>query len=807
MPTPSYILDKFLEIQWIYYPFNLKGFLDTCRVSHLFSSSPTEYTVPLSLKSTLLTLSLVLLAGCATGPLPKDTVSSGNYPKSERKIPVSNEDSGPISLKPHDKETPPANFRAEIERGTGTFINEDAAKNPLAPPAAEGQITFNFDNQPIQAVVQAILGELLKENYTIAPGVAGNVTFSTSKPIKPDQALSVLEMLLSWTKNALVYKDGRYLITTIGEAIPGNLTPRIAEPKLAKGYEIRVFPLHFISPVEMTKLLKPYARPEAVVSADTSRSMMILAGNASELENYQRVIDMFDVDWLKGMSVGVYTLQYVEVEKILPELEKVFGPSSETPMAGMFRFLPLARLNAVVVITPNQDYLEQAEKWLHRLDVGGGAEAGTQLYVYDVKNVKAEDLAGKLNEIFTGAKAAPKKTGGNVAPGLTPVEVVGTSNKSKKAQPQPAATPTPQPASSLGSQETEIRITHIEENNQLLVLSTASEWEIIQSAVKRLDIPPLQVQIQTRILEVTLSGDLSYGVQWYLTGTIGTAENSAQRSGQYTPPFTGNPYDRHKLSLGATGNVGRDKPNGFFYSFLNKNFEVAINALETSGNTKLLSAPSLIVLNNKEATIDVGTNIPITQTYIPSNQNITTPAITGNTTNTNSVGATPYANVQYLSTGTKLTVTPRVNPGGLVFLEIGQEVSVAGDAKGSVNPPVDKRSLDTSIAVQSGETVLLGGLIRTDDIISKSGLPVLSRIPVLGRLFGTTTNNTKRTELLVLITPTVIFNSQDAREITEEYQQQFQSLKPLRQTKQAPEPTPPESPLHPTGESTPAPKQ
>jgi len=747
----------------------------------------------LRLKPLFTTFIFVSLAGCAAGPSVKNTESIQSSPRSERKSSASSKDMGPIAIKSKE-ETPPKNFKAEIEKGTGKFINEEAAKAPLLPPAAEGEITFNFDNQPIQAVVQAILGELLKQNYTIAPGVAGNVTFSTSKPIKPDQAMSVLEMLLSWTKNALVYKDGRYLITTIGEAIPGNLTPRIAEPKLAKGYEIRVFPLHFISPAEMAKLLKPYARPEAIVSADTARSMMILAGNASELENYQRVIDMFDVDWLKGMSVGVYTLQYVEVEKILPELDKIFGASGESPMSGMFRFLPLARLNALVVITPNQDYLQQAETWLHRLDVGGTGEgASQQLYVYEVKNLKAEDLASKLGEIFTGAKAAPKKTSGNVAPGLTPVEVTGVSGNRNRRSTQPnapaaasAPAPAAQSSSSSGNQETDIRISFMEENNQLLVLSTASEWEIMQSAIKRLDIPPLQVQIQTRILEVSLVGELSYGVQWYLAGLVGSREGSAQKLGNYDPDFGGNIYDRHRAALGAPkeGGPGPVYNEGIFYSFLNKNLEVAVQALETSGNTKLLSAPSLVVLNNKEANIDVGTSIPITQTYIPTNQNITTNQ-TGGTATNNNVSAPTYANVQYLPTGTKLSVTPRVNPGGLVFLEVDQEVSVKGATPtGSVNPQVDKRSVKTEIAVQSGETVLLGGLIRGDETHSKAGLPGLSRIPVLGQLFGSTKKTNNRTELIVLITPTVIYNSEDARDITEEYQRQFQSLRPLEKSAQ-----------------------
>ncbi len=745
--------------------------------------------MPLNLRNFSVALLIGIVAGCASTPVTKSDITpavaiSAEQQQIPKESAAARDPSQPLSLIHRDKDGEHPAVKAEIEPGTGAFINEQAANKDLPEPAAEGQITFNFDNQPIQAVVQAILGELLKENYTIAPGVTGNVTFSTSKPIRPDQALSILELLLSWTHNALVYKDGRYLITTVAEAIPGNLTPRVAPPKIPRGYEVRVFPLHFISPVEMAKLLKPYARAEAVVSIDTSRSMLILAGNAAELENYQRTIEIFDVDWLKGMSVGVYTLEHIEVAKLMPEMEKLFGATGESPMAGMFRFIPLDRMNAIAVITPNKDYLDQAEKWLHRLDTGT-SENTTQLYVYDVKNVKAADLSDKLNEIFTGAKAAPRRSGGNVAPGLNPVEVRSTTDVSKKPQP-PKAAPT-QPATpstpvTPGTENTDIRITSIEENNQILVLATSSEWDTILSAVKRLDTPPLQVQIETRILEVTLSGALSFGVQWYLNGLINSSHS----------PSVGydRPYERHRTALGI-GAPAQSSSSAFFYSFLNHDYEMAINALESNGNSKLLSAPSLVVLNNRQAKINVGQKIPIVQNYISNNVlPVTTTTSSGSTTTTpttSGVGLT--GSVQYLDTGTILTATPRVNPGGLVFLDVSQEVSVAAPTTSvSGNPPVNNRTIDTTIAVQSGETVLLGGLIREDDSSSNDGIPGLNHVPILGRLFGNKNDKKSRTELIVLITPTVITSSDDAREVTEEYQRRFQSLKPLQNSKQAAKP-------------------
>ncbi|MBU6199513.1 MAG: type II secretion system protein GspD, partial [Xanthomonadaceae bacterium] len=198
-------------------------------------------------------------------------------------------DEAPIKIETEDKAHQAA--EAKVEPGSGQFINEKIAREPINGKAApEGQITFNFENQPIQAVVQAILGALLHENYTIAPNVTGNVTFSTSRPITPEQAMPILQMLLGWTNNALVFKEGRYAVVPVKEAIPGNLTPRIAPAAIAKGYEVRAYPLKYIAATQMQKLLKPYAKADAVVSADDARNLLVMAGTASELANYQRTI-------------------------------------------------------------------------------------------------------------------------------------------------------------------------------------------------------------------------------------------------------------------------------------------------------------------------------------------------------------------------------------------------------------------------------------------------------------------------------------------------------------------------------------
>lgn len=767
------------------------------------------------LTTLLLSLGLALLAGCATpGPkTPKrgdgDVLTADTILKPASPLPSDEGVSGiAISPKASAGREPP---KPEIEVGTAQFFKPQAA--PSRGAGGEGQVTFNFENQPIQAVVKAILGDMLQENYTIAPNVGGNVTYSTSKPIRREDAMAVLEMLLSWTGNAMVREGGRYTVLQAKDAIAGKLTPRVGATQ-QPGYALRIFPLKYVSPSEMAKLLKPYAKPDAFVSVDPNRSLLVLAGNPAELDNYQRTIDTFDIDWMKGMSIGVFAMQHVEVAKLMPDLDALFGAKGESPLAGMFRFMPIEQTNSMIVITPQPEYLKQAEEWLYRLD-RGGAENSVQLYVYNVKNLKAPDLADYLSEIFLGTSGGHRSsTSGNVGQGLRPVTIGGIGGRggssmsyqnslrpqSKDEKAAPASTPSSStPSASSGNKDSDIRISAIEENNQLMIQATPNEWSQIEAAIKKLDVIPLQVQIEARILEVSLTGALQYGVQWWL-GSLQSANGVYDNPrGPYQYP---NDHNRHGSTIGAVGppsscSGSSCSPATVFWSYINSKFQVQLSALETSGQAKSLSAPSLVVSNNQEAQLSVGQQIPVQQISYTGLGNVNT---NGTTT------ASGLSSVQYLNTGVTLDVKPRVNPGGLVYLEISQEVSNPGPvAAGATNPPINQRQIQTQVAVQSGQTILLGGLIRDDQTDGKSGVPLLSKVPVLRDLFGSTNRSKNRTELIVLITPRVISSVDEARQMTEDYSRQFESLAPLRtsNSQAVPEPEPAPTRTYPAQDAAP----
>ncbi|HHL31341.1 MAG TPA: type II secretion system protein GspD, partial [Oceanospirillales bacterium] len=509
----------------------------------------------------------------------------------------------------------------------------------------------------------------------------------------------------------------------------------------------------YIAPTEMEKVLAPYAKDGAIVKADNARNLLFLSGTKRELNMYMDTINIFDVDWLEGMSTGIFSLERVEADTIVGELEALFGEGADNPLAGMFRFMPLERLNAIMVITPQEHYLHKAKEWIMRLD-RADSETSINLYVYNVKNIKADDLSGYLNDVFGGGggSSSRKQNSGSVVPGQSGREIGSTDSKSKSIKRSKS--------SSSGNKEG-ISITAIEENNQILINANAQEYESIMAAVSRLDVEPLQVLIEAKIIEVTLTDETKFGIQWkFGEATVPGLEPAPSNVLKGRVPPIGGLRNTNSAILGSEPTGGT-----LSYLFSGKNVTAALSALDATSSTKVLSTPSLLVLNNKEANINVGKEIPVVTT-----------SFNGGVNNLN------RNSVSFRQTGITLEVKPRINPGGLVYLELTQEVSVPGERDPiSQNIAVDNRKIQTEIAIQSGETVVMGGLISENRLRGASGVPGLHRVPLLGRLFGQKSRKVDRTELLVLITPTVIENPEQARQLTKEYANQFKGLKPLKQ--------------------------
>jgi general secretion pathway protein D len=649
-----------------------------------------------------------------------------------------------------------------VDRGTGMTIGQRPLTSFETEP--DGSITLNFVNTDIREVISAILGDALKVSYAIDPRVQGTVTVRTSQPLPAASAIPVLEDILSMSGAALMKTGDTYKIVPLEGASAGFRT----EP----GYGIHVIPLQFASAAAMGSLLEPYVPPGRVLRTDTGRNVLLFAGTNREARELEELVEIFDVDWMTGMSFAIFPLRSSEAKTVAQELDRVFGQDLESEVAGIVQFVPIERQNAILVITAQPSYLDKAATWIERLDQG---QEGVQqrAYVYWVQNGNAKDLAAVLNDVF-GGEQRQLETRVSLAPGLSPVEISNYPDALRRpAAPPPMPVPPVAPvepppgpgpdaavpmeplvstSAALGAEEgipldtqASARIVADERNNALLIMATPAQYRAILAAVRQLDVVPLQVLIEATIAEVTLNDQLRYGLQWFFNFGNSTITFSQVASGLVNPVFP-----------------------AFNYIFQSNDARVVLSALTSVTDVRIISAPHLLVLDNEQARLQVGDQVPI---------------VTQQATSVIDPDAPLVNTVEYRDTGVILEIIPHVNSSGLVILDIIQEVSDVAETvtSGIDSPTIQQRQVASTVVVQTGETVALGGLIRDRHTEGETGIPVLSEIPILGNLFKTTTNTDDRTELLILLTPRVVRNANDARVLTEELRRRIPSVTILEQ--------------------------
>lgn len=713
-----------------------------------------------------------------------------------------------------------------VMRGTDKLLNIDKS----TPITGGAPVSFRFEEAPVAEVVRTVMGDILKIDYVMHPPLQGTVTLTTPKPIDPDKAVFLLEAALQANGLAMV-RDARgtYQVgkPEVLRSLVGNVRIAGAPGSMAPGYGVIVVPLQYIGATEMSNILKPIIPAEALIKVDTVRNVLIMQGTRTQSEGWMEMVKTFDVDLLKGMSVGIYPLKHASIEEVSAALQMVNGgggqaaqgqgaaasagiaggaasaaaqrrPGQATgaaasgsgnnqlsgnaaaaaalltslgdsnPLFGALRVLPIPRLNALMVITPRASYLDEAERWIRRLDVPGYGGSEPELYVYRVQNGNAKYLAQVLNGIFGGQQGAGGNMTSGVAPGLNGVNNnnnrlgggfnnfggttgfasgFGNNNANRfgntgNAQ-QQGGTPTIT-ATAIG----DIRVVADEFNNTILVWSTGSQFRKIEASLKRLDVAPIQVLIEASIIEVTLNDNLEYGVEWLFrnsgiggrnfsgTGSLGSLNN--------TTPGT---------IAAAAGN--------FTYSLFNSGGDIAarLSAVAGQGQVKMLSSPSVMVMDNHPASISVGEQIPV--------------KVSSTITSTSFLSD----NYQLKDTGVILNVTPSVNSGNMVSLQIDQSViDSAGLDSASQQTKFSNRQLTSKLAVRSGESIVMGGLIRDRNEDSDSGIPLLKDIPIIGKAFSSTVRKTARTELLLVMTPRVVRTDVDVREVSEELRDRLRGL-------------------------------
>ena len=652
--------------------------------------------------------------------------------------------------------------KSRVYPGTGTFVKGTPA--PALPPGPE-EVSLNFEATEIRQVAATILGDILRESFTVHPQVQGTVSLRTVKPIPRKDVLATLEMLLRQNGAALVREDAMYKIVPAAIAGRGSVTPQLGTSgvPLRSGFSIVIAPVKFIGAKEMARLLEPFVVDQSVVRVDEARNLLILQGTQRELRHLMDTIDVFDVDFLAGMSVGIFPLQGADVKVLVQELDKVFGPQASGPLAGIVRVVPVERLNALLIVTTQPQYLKMAETWIERLDRAGGAAGGTRLHVYPVQNGKAENLASLLSEIFA-TKTATATAQVGLAPGVRGAQI--QSPPPTAGQPTPAA-----PAATVQRTVTsfegdgtmvskDVRVIADKDNNALLILASPADYDKIESAIRKLDVIPRQVLIEVLIAEVTLTDELKYGIDWFINARSGMSMGG---SGVLEPNVT-----RGTLNLGGLPPT----PTGAVPAFaglqlinsLGGDVRGVLNAIGNDSRLRIVSSPSLMVIDNQKAQIQVGSRVPTLSSQQAGTTGGTTPNV--------------ISSIQYLDTGILLNVTPRVNSGGRITLEVAQEVSEAAATQTSNidSPTITKRTAQSVVTTQSGETLVFAGLIQNKRTFSTSGLPLLSKIPVIGGLFGTQGYRDEKTELVLLITPKLIADVANARDALDELRKKMPML-------------------------------
>ena len=633
---------------------------------------------------------------------------------------------------------------AEEYVGTGQFISANDKKK--SQKKAEGKYTLNFDEADLREVTKIILSDMLGENYVMSPKVGGKVTLQTTRPLTKEELLPTLEMLFQMNNVALLNEDGTYRVEPLANALQGGGAPEIGQvgKQLHPGYQVKIIPLEFVGVNDMLEILKPLVPPKAILRADTARNMLMVAGSARELERILDTVQTFDVNLLDGMSFGLYPLENIDVSDAVAELEKLINQADDGPLSGMFRFVPMERLNAVMVITPQSKYLKEVKKWIARLDRADSV-TGEGVVVYRVQHVDAIQLAETLNSIFTGTGIQVKKKV-SLAPGRQAATI---SNKAPVEGTKKTTIKVRKPSNNATelSDLTDVRVIADEPNNALIVIARPQQYKTVHKIIKQLDVMPLQVLIDATIVAVKLTDDLKYGVQWKFKNSL-----PGDKSGLGI------------LSTAADGALNSIFPGFSYIVSGGDSVDLILNMLASRNALNVISAPSLMVLNNQEATIQVGDQVPIRTTE--------------STNTSGSLNPIQTSSIEMRDTGVTLKVTPRVNANGIVLMDIDESVDTATTTitSGIDSPTITQRKINSSIAVVSGETIVLGGLISETHTLTKTGIPFLHDLPWIGDLFGTTTKNKEKDELIVMITPRVIENKHDARKVAREYKRKLTGI-------------------------------
>ncbi len=631
---------------------------------------------------------------------------------------------------------------------------------------------LNFQNADINAVSKALLGDLLGVTYSVDPRVQGMITLSSARPVSKTDLMPLFESAVKIVGGHLVKEGGIYKVVPAGEALGNGVVERRTNASAEPGYGITVMPLRYVTAQVVLKALDSFAVKPGMARVDSARNLLLVQGPSTERISAIEAALSLDVDWMKNQSVGIFPVRNASPDTIIAELQNVFDSGREGAAANLVRFQPMNRLNAVLAIAHTPKKIDEVATWVRRLDKSD--VDNTTVRIYRLRFGNAKIMAGILREVFTGQASTVSTTPGQgdlsqLTPGSTlqratspdasssggrggsmsgsstmqgrsPTTSLGTRTDSSVDQDQSSnkvsadIATTPLAGASGPALLPNVRITADTANNSLLIYANRDQYKIVERAIFELDRAPMQVAIDATVAEITLKNELQYGVQFYLQSS-----------------YKGN---QGSIGFGATDVLKRVIPGGNLVLGSDQDPRLVINALRQITDVNVLSSPALVVLDNQQALLQVGDEVPIA---------------TRSAVDVSVPNAPIVNNIEMRNTGVILKVTPRVNANGVVTLDVIQEISnVVKSVAQTLTPTISQRKVQSSIAVASGQTVLLGGLISNRSEKNKSGLPILSELKYIGDFFGQNAGSSERTELIVFIRPQIIRDGVDAQLVAEE---------------------------------------
>ena len=665
-------------------------------------------------------------------------------------------------------------------------------------------ISLNFNRADLVEIIH-IIAQQLRLTYTIDPEVKGTVTINSAEPLRAEDLLPVFHQILRMNGAVAVRTGNLYHIMPIKD---GKGLARPVGQGREDSFALQVIPARFFAVAELKRVLTPFLQPGGEIIENPRGNFLIVMDLPSNIQRLAEIADLIDVQVFAGTRMEIYQPKIASAEELAQEMTKVmqsFAASAAQAESFAAEFIALPRINQLLVISHSEAAWTYAKRWLDRIDVIAEGP-GRRIFIYPVDNGKADELADVISQALGQPSTGRRDTtrtlqdlhrstaggmGSTTGSGSTgsPFGSSGSSGSSGSfgqqsrplgayaavpapgqtapptvVPPQPPApqipgaprptTPGTQGQQQQQQQQEQMRIVPDPATNSLIIYGTVQEFQNIKNILKELDAAPRQVLIDALILQVDLKNNETFGVDYEILRRFGDVKI----------------FDKTFNSRGAllSGALAAFTKGGGLSGVIGTGDTVRafVTALMTDSRVKLLSSPSVLASDNRPARIQVGAEIPIPTGTL--------------TTNTGTIGSS--TTIQYRNTGRILTIIPQVNAQGLVNLQLKAEVSALGDNipvgnVGETFPTFNTQDAETTAVVLDGETLVIGGLIGENKTRTRSGIPYLMDIPVFGRFFGTTNDTLDRTELIMLITPHVVRNRDEARSVTEDFKKSLSAVR------------------------------